>query len=112
MSLWAFGNILWVRPLQLACFVQSFLFICIAVCVYWFDISGLPIFYLTLFLVFGVCFVFLGFLAGCSCTNVWYGAPVPESYLAAAERAFMAIVLAVEMTGFRFGASTWRAPSA
>lgn len=71
MSLWAFGNILWVRPLQLACFVQSFFCICIAVGFIWFGISGLTIFYLTLFLVAGFLTLFFGVLAGCSCTNVW-----------------------------------------
>ncbi len=72
-------------------------------------IFGSSIFYLTFFLG---CGVGLGFLAGCSWVNVWYGAPVPESYLAAAARAFMAIVFEVEMTGFLFGASTCNAPRA
>lgn len=69
MSLWAFGNILCVSPLQFAYVVHPCF--CISVWDGGLDISGLSIFYLTLFLVCWFFVVFLGFLAGCSCTNVW-----------------------------------------
>lgn len=112
MSLWAFGNIFWVWPLQLACFVQSFFCICIAVMSVWFSVFGLTIFYLTLFLVAGFFSIVLTVLAGCSCMNVWYGAPVPESYLDAVARAFTQIDFAVWMVSLFFGMSTLIAPRA
>ena len=111
MSLWALGNILYVWPLQLA--YCNHPFVCISVSFGWYGVSGSVIFYLILFCVcFGNAFLGDTFFAGCSCMNVWYGAPVLESYLAAAEIAFIANAFDVDRAGFRFGLRTCNAPRA
>ncbi len=107
MSLWALGNILCVNPLQFAYGVQPCS--CISVMDGASCIFCSSIFYLTFFM--GGVFV-ATFLAGCSCMNVWYGAPVPESYFDAVARAFIAMVFAVWIVSLFFGMSTLIAPRA
>jgi len=111
MSLWALGNIMNVCPLHLEYFIHPF--VCISSSVGGTTTSSSSINYLFFRTgTFGVDVLFLLFIAILSCRNVWYGAPVPPSYLEAVASAFTHIVFAVLTVSLVLGMSTFIAPSA
>lgn len=102
---------MYVCPLHLAYFIQPF--VCISSSVGGCITSGSSISYLFFRTgAFGVDVLFLLFVVILSCRNVWYGAPVPLSYLDAVASAFTHMVFAVFIVSLFLGMSTFIAPRA